>query len=220
MPYPQELNDIPQIVARKREGAEFADMIVDAFSVMHDECVKRPLVMGIALHPYIVGQPHRFKHLKRALGHIAGKADERVWFTTSGETLTLMTLIGSPLPGGLSCFRHVTEFCASNQARSTAAGRMLDFYRLSGRRAPMITLPNPLNIMFPGAAGNYQTFDFWSPTISVNYAGNRAVEREVNEDVASFGTQIGWLNDIVIALAHGHPCSARRDRGRSARSTN
>ena len=84
VPYPQELNDIPQIVARKREGADFADMIVDAFDVMHAECDKRPLVMGIALHPYIVGQPHRFKHLKRALAHIAGKADNRVWFTTAG----------------------------------------------------------------------------------------------------------------------------------------
>jgi peptidoglycan/xylan/chitin deacetylase (PgdA/CDA1 family) len=85
VPYPQELNDIPQIVVRKREGAEFADMIVDAFDVMHEECSSRPLVMGIALHPYIVGQPHRFKHLRRALAHIAAKADQKVWLTTSGE---------------------------------------------------------------------------------------------------------------------------------------
>jgi peptidoglycan/xylan/chitin deacetylase (PgdA/CDA1 family) len=84
VPYPQELNDIPQIVARKREGADFADMIVDAFEVMQDESLKRPLVMGIALHPYIVGWPHRFKHLARALKHIVAHADERVWFTTSG----------------------------------------------------------------------------------------------------------------------------------------
>jgi hypothetical protein len=85
VPYPQELNDIPQIVARKREGADFADMIVDALDVMQEECARRPLVMGVALHPYIVGQPHRFQHLKRALAHIAGKPDARVWFTTSGE---------------------------------------------------------------------------------------------------------------------------------------
>ncbi len=84
VPYPQELNDIPQIVARKREGADFADMIVDAFDVLHAEISKRPLVMGIALHAYIVGRPHRFKHLSRALSHIVRKADERVWFTTSG----------------------------------------------------------------------------------------------------------------------------------------
>src|SRR6187401_519371 len=42
VPYPQELNDIPQIVVRKREGEEFARMIVDAFEVMHAECRTRP----------------------------------------------------------------------------------------------------------------------------------------------------------------------------------
>jgi allantoinase len=85
VPYPQELNDIPQIVARKREGADFADMIVDAFEVLSAEADKRPLVMGIALHAYIVGQPHRFKHLARALKHLARKADDKTWFTTAGE---------------------------------------------------------------------------------------------------------------------------------------
>ncbi len=96
VPYPQELNDIPQIVARKREGAEFADMIVDAFEVMHEECARRPLVMGIALHAYIVGWPHRFKHLARALRHIARKADERVWFATAGA----ITAHAAALPEG------------------------------------------------------------------------------------------------------------------------
>lgn len=85
VPYPQELNDIPQIVARKREGADFAEMIVDAFDVMHAESERRPLVMGIALHAYVVGWPHRFKHLARALKHIVHRTDERVWITTAGE---------------------------------------------------------------------------------------------------------------------------------------
>ena len=84
VPYPQELNDVPQIVARKREGADFADMIVDAFDVLYAECAKRPLVMGIALHAYIVGQPHLFKHLARALNNIVRRADDKVWFTTTG----------------------------------------------------------------------------------------------------------------------------------------
>ena len=65
----------------------------------------------------------------------------------------------------------------------------------------MLTFPNFLNT-FPGAAGNWQTLDTrWSsPQVSVNFAGNPSVEREVTEDVASYGRQIGWLNDIVIAL--------------------
>jgi allantoinase len=96
VPYPQELNDIPQIVARKRGGSEFADMIVDTFDVMYEESSKRPLVMGIALHPYLVGWPHRFRHLARALNHIVRQADERVWFTTSGE----IAAYASQLPEG------------------------------------------------------------------------------------------------------------------------
>jgi hypothetical protein len=42
-----------------------------------------PLVMGLALHPYIVGQPYRLRHLRRALRHIASHRQE-LWLTTSG----------------------------------------------------------------------------------------------------------------------------------------
>ncbi len=84
VPYPQDLNDIPQIVGRKREGAEFADMIIDAFEVMQEESARRPLVMGIALHAYLMGQPHRFRHLERALRHIRDKGGNGIWWTTAG----------------------------------------------------------------------------------------------------------------------------------------
>lgn len=84
VPYPQELNDIPQIVGRKREGSEFADMIIDAFDVMFAESARRPLVMGIALHAYLMGQPHRMKHLQRALNHILQNGGDQIWFTTAG----------------------------------------------------------------------------------------------------------------------------------------
>lgn len=83
VPYPQELNDIPAIVARKENGADFADMIVDQFDEMLELSQARPLVMGLALHAYIVGQPHRLKHLRRALRHIASRR-EAVWITTPG----------------------------------------------------------------------------------------------------------------------------------------
>ncbi len=83
VPYPQELNDIPAIVARKENAADFADMIVDQFEEMLELSEKRPLVMGVALHAYIVGQPHRLRHLRRALRHIAGKR-EAIWLTMPG----------------------------------------------------------------------------------------------------------------------------------------
>jgi peptidoglycan/xylan/chitin deacetylase (PgdA/CDA1 family) len=97
LPYPQELNDIPQIVARKREGAEFADMIIDAFEVMLAESAERPLVMGVALHAYLMGHPHRLKHLARALHSIREAADDRVWFTTAGAINDHFRMIGEDM---------------------------------------------------------------------------------------------------------------------------
>lgn len=83
MPYPQEINDIPAIVARRASASEFADMIIDNFDEMREQARSGPLVMGIALHPYIVGQPFRLRHLRRALRHIAGHSD--VWITRAGD---------------------------------------------------------------------------------------------------------------------------------------
>jgi len=83
IPYPQELNDIPMIVARQMDGRDFADMIVDNFDEMLKQSEDQPLVMGIALHPYLVGQPYRLRHLRRALQHLKKKL-KKVWFTTPG----------------------------------------------------------------------------------------------------------------------------------------
>lgn len=84
VPYPQELNDIPQIVGRRQEAPAFAAMIRDAFDLLLEESRRRPLVMGIALHGYIMGQAHRARHLRDALTHMLDRADDRVWFTTAG----------------------------------------------------------------------------------------------------------------------------------------
>ena len=97
VPYPQELNDIPQIVARQREGREFADMIVDGFDAMLEESRRRPLVMGIALHAYLMGQAHRIGHLRRALEHLRARGGAEVWFTTAGAIADAYRTID---PGG------------------------------------------------------------------------------------------------------------------------
>ena len=85
VPYPQELNDIPMIIARQLDGKDFAQMIVDNFDEMLQQSATQPLAMGIALHPYLVGQPYRLRHLRRALEHVARARDAgAVWFTTPG----------------------------------------------------------------------------------------------------------------------------------------
>ncbi len=85
VPYPQELNDIPMIVVRQMDAKDFAQIIIDNLDEMLEQARAQPLVMGIALHPYIVGQPYRLHHLRRALEHVAAARDRgAVWVTTPG----------------------------------------------------------------------------------------------------------------------------------------
>ena len=83
VPYPQEINDIPAVITRKMGADDFAEMIIDNFDEMLEQAADMPLVMGIALHAYIVGQPFRLRHLRRALQHVARHRD-RIWLTTPG----------------------------------------------------------------------------------------------------------------------------------------
>jgi allantoinase len=87
IPYPQELNDIPTIAVRRASAEEFANMIIDNLDEMLLQCKEQPLVMGIALHPYIVGQPFRLKQLRRAFEHIKTKMQQNsdIWICTPGE---------------------------------------------------------------------------------------------------------------------------------------
>ena len=100
VPYPQELNDIPMIAARSMDAKDFAQMIVDNFDEMLEQAEGQPLVMGIALHPYLVGQPYRLRHLRRALEHIAAERDRgNVWFTTPGAVCRHVESLARERPG-------------------------------------------------------------------------------------------------------------------------
>ncbi len=99
VPYPQEINDIPAIIARKDSARDFADMIIDQFDEMLMQSADQPLVMGIALHPYIVGRPFRLRQVRRALRHIATRADDRCWLTTPGAIADHARSLGDLIPG-------------------------------------------------------------------------------------------------------------------------
>ena len=85
VPYPAELNNSASIIHRENTAQQFADMIVDQFEEMIEQCAAQPLVMTISLHPFVVGQPFRLPALRRALKHCVEHAKrERVWWTTPG----------------------------------------------------------------------------------------------------------------------------------------
>ena len=52
-------------------------------AVRHADSRKHPRVMGIPLHPMLIGQPLRIKYLQQAIAYM--KKHERVWFATAGE---------------------------------------------------------------------------------------------------------------------------------------
>jgi allantoinase len=85
VPYPAELNDSAVVIHRKGSGRDFADMIVDQFDEMIELCVAHPLVMTVSLHAFVVGQPHRLRHLRQALRHCVEHPEaDKVWWTTPG----------------------------------------------------------------------------------------------------------------------------------------
>jgi allantoinase len=60
-------------------------MVIDQFDEMVEQSHKQPLVMSIALHPFICGQPFRLRALRRALKHCVAQSEDRVWFTRANE---------------------------------------------------------------------------------------------------------------------------------------
>jgi peptidoglycan/xylan/chitin deacetylase (PgdA/CDA1 family) len=102
VPYSVELNDSPALVMRHHTGREFAEMIEDQFEEMLAQSAKRPLVMSVVLHPFILGQPHRLRPLRRALSRILEhRAD--LWITRPGELADFCsTLLPGIVPGSES----------------------------------------------------------------------------------------------------------------------
>jgi allantoinase len=85
IPYCMEINDIPLFIRKGYTGEQYFRSVVDQFDTLYADSAKQPRVMGIPLHPMIVGQPLRIKYLQRALAHI--KKHERVWFATGSEII-------------------------------------------------------------------------------------------------------------------------------------
>ena len=71
VPYPMELNDFGTLVMRDHTGREFADMIVDQFDELLEASERQPLVFGLALHGFIVGQPFRLRPTATAIKYCA-----------------------------------------------------------------------------------------------------------------------------------------------------
>jgi peptidoglycan/xylan/chitin deacetylase (PgdA/CDA1 family) len=83
LPYQMDLNDAVMMAAGSAEGEDFARAARDAFDTLYAEGEAQPRVLCLALHPYLIGRPHRIRHLDETLAYIRRHAD--VWFATGAE---------------------------------------------------------------------------------------------------------------------------------------
>lgn len=100
VPYSMDLNDA-MIYRQPFEAEDFATMVIDHFDTLYRESESIARVMCIALHPYMMGAPHRVRHLERALGYVAGHSD--VWITTGGD---IADCFAAQRPAGFAEPRH------------------------------------------------------------------------------------------------------------------
>lgn len=84
VPYAHDLNDSFEIVARRTPSQLWCENLIDHFDEMLEESARRPLVMPIVLHSFIVGQPHRLRRFRRVIEHIV-KHRDKIWLTHPGE---------------------------------------------------------------------------------------------------------------------------------------
>lgn len=85
VPYTLDINDIGLIDRQGTPASVFAEYIVDAFDTLYREGEDQARVLPIALHPFLIGAPHRVPHLVKALDYIRGH--DRVWFARGGDIL-------------------------------------------------------------------------------------------------------------------------------------
>jgi peptidoglycan/xylan/chitin deacetylase (PgdA/CDA1 family) len=82
VPYSIELNDAPAFRTHY-EGDYFARICKAQFDQLYKEGAESGRVMCIALHPYLIGQPHRIQYLDEVLSYIM--SHDGVWQTTADE---------------------------------------------------------------------------------------------------------------------------------------
>lgn len=75
LPYSLELNDSVLFAAHAHRSDELWNRVVATVETFEPELARQPRVLTLPLHPHLVGVPHRFGYLRRALEMLAGRSD-------------------------------------------------------------------------------------------------------------------------------------------------
>ena len=82
IPYQMDLNDAV-LTQGSGEGEDFLRISRDMFDTLYAEGETNGRVMCMAIHPYLMGRPHRHKYLAEAIEYIVSHSG--VWLATGSE---------------------------------------------------------------------------------------------------------------------------------------
>ena len=93
IPYTLDLNDSVLWAAHHFGSSELHDRVVGTLNTFDSELADSPRILTLALHPHLVGVPHRFTYLTRTLDLLQGRRDAVFatgsqiyrWYSESGR---------------------------------------------------------------------------------------------------------------------------------------
>lgn len=83
IPYGMDINDMSLINRLGYAGEQYLRALTDQFDALYSDSQTHARVLGIPLHPFLMGQPWRTSYLKKAIAYF--QQHERVWFATGSE---------------------------------------------------------------------------------------------------------------------------------------
>lgn len=91
LPLATEIEDRFVVMDNLHSEASWAEQVIDAFELLRAEARESGAgrLLTLSLHPWVMGQPHRIKHLETVLAHIHASPD--VWQAAPGRVLDAFT---------------------------------------------------------------------------------------------------------------------------------
>jgi allantoinase len=86
MPLSTELEDRFVVMDNQHSEASWAQQVTDACDFLLAEAADQGgRILSLSLHPWVLGQPHRMRHLEAALGYVMSQPG--VWHASAGDIL-------------------------------------------------------------------------------------------------------------------------------------
>ncbi len=83
IPYHAELDDVQLLWMRQIATWRYPGMVRDALERLCNDGANGGRLLGLGIHPWLFGRPHRIRYLDEALGQL--RAKDGVWQATAGE---------------------------------------------------------------------------------------------------------------------------------------